>query len=180
MADPIAQTVLQDYAAMAHLFALPKLQVQQCAVESFDLLGQDALLDALSAFAPQAGWLTWQSASADEAAMQAWDSWQPSLFARAQAGQIILEGEMLGQRHGAPSSLHLRLQGMQQWRVSYVTALPEASIAQGVTILHGLSEARSYAGKHGVKRLHYQLLWLADVDGAWRPRLSYLSALELA
>lgn len=172
---------LADYAALADEFSLPSLRPVRCRLHTCWLEGQDALFAQLHAFAPHAGWLTWQCASANEPAMQAWSKWDAGLLQRAQADKAILEGELVGLRDGMPCSVHLRLTGWDSWRLSYVQEVIEGQDdgPDSGEQFTALAESVRYIGKHGVKQLHYQLLWLADQDGAWRPRVSSLCGLEM-
>ena len=145
--------LLAAYRQVAERQALPPLQAAQLHINSADLDSPEAVWQQIDAFAPDSGWLCFQSMIADLL------PGQPLPRPDADSG-LLLSAECHNSNNGY--SLQLRQNGRGGWRLS------EFRPRQGQPCLcedYPLIAHRGNNPGGAPRRLRYRRYWTLDDDG---------------
>jgi hypothetical protein len=149
--------LLRTYQALAAKNRLAEMSIAALEADPADYDHPDAVYHHLQAFAPEQGWLCFQSVVAEF--WRAADLPSPS----GQNG-VILSGECV---NTAGESLHVRQNGRGGWRVTcYRPHAGEKYLYDTVTLIAHEPSAQQL---HNPKRLRYHRYWKLEPNHGMRP-----------
>lgn len=148
------EQLLQAYNQVATHHGLPTLQADHIDIDSSDLDQPDAVWQRLDAFAPDSGWLCFQSRVSDLL------PGQPLPRPDANSG-LLLSAECHNSRNG--HSLQLRQNSHGGWRLTELRpGSGAACLSEAVQLVAHQPQQQS---SNAPRRLHYQRYWTLDDHG---------------
>jgi hypothetical protein len=157
---------LAAYKRLSGKLDLPELEARRVMCETQIFGEEGAVLDKIKAFAPDEGWLRYQSELvAVEAGAEA-DAWKP----RNDSAGRLLYGELV--KVDDSQSLAVRPLG-DRWRVVTITegSGNQQYLAEQVAFLRDVPGIRRTPPAAGKEALRYVVYWAVDARGS-RPALS--------
>ena len=155
-------TTLAAYKRLSRTLGLPELEARRvmCETQTFDK--EEAVLDNIKAFAPDEGWLRYQSELVAVETL----AWKPR---NDNAGRLLY-GELVNVNDSR--SMAVRPLG-DRWRVVTITegSGDQEYLAEQVAFLRDVPGIQGTPPAAGKEALRYVVYWAVDADGS-RPALS--------
>lgn len=160
----------------------PPFYAQQVALRCWQVEDFAALQDLLQNYPAHSGHLAWQYRSSTGRALQAFAN-DGQLWQQVSADLNPDNPPLTAQLCAPGSSLHLQLAGDDEWACSlFLTADATAQVhalwPQPVW-QQVLSQEQSHIGKHGVRKLDYEVWWRPREGGGWQAWNARLAGLEM-